>query len=54
VAGVFSIGNGAAKVRGCRTMSGACMAVFQTAEGFRLFSGEKADQEHMLLHFENM
>ena len=43
-----------AKVRGCRTMSGAGMAVFQAAEAFRLFSGEKPNQERMLLHFENM
>ena len=43
-----------AKVRGCRTMSGAGMAVFQAAEAFRLFSGEEPNQERMLLHFENM
>ncbi len=43
-----------AKVRGCRTMSGACMAVFQAAEAFRLFSGEEPNKERMLLHFENM
>jgi shikimate dehydrogenase len=43
-----------AKVRGCRTMSGAGMAVFQAAEAFRLFSGEEPNKERMLLHFENM
>jgi shikimate dehydrogenase len=43
-----------AKVRGCRTMSGAGMAVFQAADAFRLFSGEEPNQERMLLHFENM
>lgn len=40
-----------AKARGCRTMSGAGMAVFQAAEAFRLFSGVTADAERMLAHF---
>jgi len=40
-----------AKALGCRTMSGAGMAVFQAAEAFRLFSGRTADRERMLAHF---
>ena len=40
-----------AEARGCRTMSGAGMAVFQAAEAFRLFSGVTADAERMLAHF---
>jgi len=40
-----------AKARGCRTMSGAGMAVFQAAEAFRLFSGVEPDADRMLAHF---
>lgn len=40
-----------AKLRGCRTMSGAGMAVFQATEAFRLFCGKTADAERMLAHF---
>ena len=36
---------------GCRTMSGAGMAVFQAVEAFRLFSGAEPDAERMLAHF---
>jgi shikimate dehydrogenase len=44
----------AARSRGCRTMSGAGMAVFQAAAAFRLFSGREANAERMLRHFETM
>ena len=40
-----------AKARGCRTMSGAGMAVFQAAEAFHLFSGQPAKAGRMLAHF---
>ena len=40
-----------ARARGCRTMSGAGMAVFQAAEAFRLFSGVEPDADRMLAHF---
>jgi shikimate dehydrogenase len=40
-----------AKSRGCRTMSGAGMAVFQAAGAFRLFSGAEPDTSRMLAHF---
>jgi shikimate dehydrogenase len=43
-----------AKARGCRTLSGAGMAVFQAADAFRLFSGAEPDVERMLRHFEGM
>jgi shikimate dehydrogenase len=40
-----------ARARGCRTLSGAGMAVFQAAEAFRLFSGVEPDADRMLAHF---
>lgn len=40
-----------ARKRGCRTMSGAGMAVFQAAGAFRLFSGVAPDTSRMLAHF---
>jgi shikimate dehydrogenase len=40
-----------ARARGCRTMSGAGMAVYQAAEAFRLFSGATPDATRMLAHF---
>jgi shikimate dehydrogenase len=43
-----------ARVRGCRTMDGGGMAVFQAVEAFRLFSGQEADAERMLRHFHSM
>jgi shikimate dehydrogenase len=43
-----------ARTRGCRTMDGGAMAVFQAAEAFRLFSGCEADVERMLKHFRAM
>ena len=43
-----------ARLRGCRTMSGGGMAVFQAAEAFRLFTGRAADAERVLRHFGQM
>jgi shikimate dehydrogenase len=43
-----------ARSRGCRTMDGGGMAVFQAADAFRLFSGCDADAERMLRHFHSM
>ncbi|MDF2971906.1 MAG: shikimate dehydrogenase [Microvirga sp.] len=43
-----------ARVRGCRTMSGGGMAVFQAVGAFRLFTGLEADAERMLRHFSEM
>jgi shikimate dehydrogenase len=40
-----------ARACGCRTMSGAGMAVFQAVEAFRLLSGAEPDVERMLAHF---
>jgi shikimate dehydrogenase len=39
---------------GCRTLSGAGMAVYQAADAFRLFSDEEPDVERMLLSFQQM
>lgn len=41
----------AARALGCRTMSGAGMAVYQAVEAFRLFTGRPADAERMSRHF---
>lgn len=43
-----------ARVRGCRTMSGGGMAVFQAVGAFRLFTSLEADAERMLRHFSEM
>jgi shikimate dehydrogenase len=43
-----------ARTRGCRTMSGGGMAVFQAVEAFRLFTGCEPDAERMLHHFREM
>jgi shikimate dehydrogenase len=43
-----------AHLRGCRTLSGGGMAVFQAVEAFRLFTGRNADAGRMLAHFEAM
>jgi shikimate dehydrogenase len=43
-----------ARARGCRTMSGGGMAVFQAADAFRLFTGLEPDCERMLRHFAGM
>jgi quinate/shikimate dehydrogenase (NAD+) len=44
----------AASKQGCRTMSGAGMAVFQAAGAFELFCGVEPDVERMRGHFERM
>jgi shikimate dehydrogenase len=43
-----------ARARGCRTMPGGGMAVFQAVGAFRLFTGLEPDVERMLRHFESM
>jgi shikimate dehydrogenase len=43
-----------ARTRGCRTMSGGGMAVFQAVGAFRLFTGREPDAARMLRHFEEM
>jgi shikimate dehydrogenase len=44
----------AARERGCRTMAGGGMAVFQAAGAFRLFTGREPDTERMMMHFRDM
>lgn len=44
----------AARALGCRTLAGGGMAVFQAAEGFRLFTGVQPDAERMLRRFAGM
>ena len=41
----------AARERGCRTLSGGGMVVFQAAASFELFTGVRPDRERMLRHF---
>ena len=41
----------AARARGCRTLDGGRMAVFQAAYAFELFTGVAPDAERMLDHF---
>ncbi|WP_373371360.1 shikimate dehydrogenase [Microvirga sesbaniae] len=43
-----------ARARGCRTMSGGGMAVFQAVGAFRLFTGLEPDATEMLQHFSEM
>jgi len=43
-----------ARARGCRTMAGGGMAVFQAVDAFRLFTGMEPDATRMLRHFEEM
>jgi shikimate dehydrogenase len=43
-----------ARALGCRTMSGAGMAVYQAADAFRLFTGREPDADRMRDHFESM
>lgn len=40
-----------ARARGCRTLDGGGMAVFQAAEAFRLFTGITPDYDRMLRRF---
>jgi quinate/shikimate dehydrogenase (NAD+) len=41
----------AARAKGCRTLDGGGMAVFQAAEAFRLFTRLPADADRMTRHF---
>jgi shikimate dehydrogenase len=41
----------AARERGCRTLDGGGMVVFQAAASLELFTGLRADRERMLRHF---
>ena len=43
-----------ARARGCRTLSGGGMAVFQAVGAFRLFTGLEPSAERMLRHFSEM
>ncbi|OCP10168.1 MULTISPECIES: shikimate dehydrogenase [unclassified Ensifer] len=43
-----------AKRRGCRTLDGGGMAVFQAVGAFRLFTGREPDAARMLNHFKVM
>ncbi|WP_338514938.1 shikimate dehydrogenase [Pseudomonas poae] len=43
-----------AKALGCRTLDGGNMAVFQAVKAFELFSGEVADAQRMLAHFQTL
>ena len=43
-----------AREKGCRTVDGGGMAVFQAVEAFRLFSGVTPDAERMRRHFASM
>ena len=43
-----------ARARGCRTLSGGGMAVFQAAGAFQLFTDLQANAERMLRHFGEM
>ncbi|WP_338481138.1 shikimate dehydrogenase [Pseudomonas trivialis] len=43
-----------ARALGCRTLDGGNMAVFQAVKAFELFSGEVADAQRMLAHFQTM
>jgi len=44
----------AARARGCRTLDGGGMAVFQAVGAFRLFTGVEPDATRMLRHFADM
>lgn len=43
-----------ARARGCRTLDGGGMAVFQAVHAFRLFTGREPDGERMLDHFKEV
>ena len=43
-----------ARAKGCRTVDGGGMAVFQAVGAFRLFTGIEPDAERMLRHFTSM
>ncbi len=40
-----------ARARGCKTLDGGGMAVFQAAAAFEIFTGHAPDRERMLAHF---
>lgn len=44
----------AARQRGCRTMDGCAMAVFQAVRAFEHFTGRPANAERMIRHFASM
>ncbi len=44
----------AARQRGCRTLDGGGMAVFQAVGAFQLFTGLEPSSERMLAHFRSM
>lgn len=44
----------AARAKGCRTLDGGGMAVFQAAGAFRLFTGRSADAARMEAHFRTL
>lgn len=44
----------AARARGCRTLGGGGMAVFQAVEAFKLITGRDADPERMTAHFHRL
>ncbi|WP_393916418.1 shikimate dehydrogenase [Halostreptopolyspora alba] len=43
-----------AEERGCATLDGGGMAVFQAADAFELFTGRTADRDRMLAHFHEL
>lgn len=43
-----------AREKGCRTLDGGGMAVFQAVGAFRLFTGREPDSNRMLRHFAHM
>lgn len=43
-----------ARERGCRTLDGGGMVVFQAAHAFRLFTGQTPDAERMLAHLKDL
>ncbi|MFE0753877.1 shikimate dehydrogenase [Inquilinus sp. NPDC058860] len=43
-----------ARARGCRTLDGGGMAVFQAVEAFRLFTGITPDADRMTRHFASL
>ncbi|WP_373987682.1 shikimate dehydrogenase [Duganella sp. BuS-21] len=44
----------AAQAKGCRTMTGGGMAVFQAVKAFELFTGVRPDAARMQLHFKEL
>jgi len=43
-----------ARAKGCRTLDGGGMAVFQAADAFRLITGHLADAARMEAHFRQL